>query len=401
MPQRRPGQTVVDEMAAFADLEASSSASAISAGAVSGANVSAANVSAANAAGIFAEGSRFGAYVVGPCIGHGESGRIYRAEHEAIPIELALKVFTDEASRSAAGRNRFLREARRAATVRHPSVVSIFDVGVQDGIPYLVTERLQGEDLDAVLRSRGALEQRTLVDLMVPIVAGLCALHDAGIVHGDLETANIFLAARTGREREPKLLDCGISRALGGDKLRRASGTRGILRGSPLYLSPEAASGGDVTALSDQYSLGVVMYECAIGANPFVADGAAESVRRILQAEYLPLSHQEGRPADALVRIIEKAMSPDPEQRYPDLKTLGRDLLLLASERTRMTWRLSFGDSGALSFARRKPISLLFHLQQNWLRLRDGWPQRLDYSTTAALLVGALAFAWGIALLLR
>lgn len=389
MPQRRPGQTVVDEMAGFADLEASSSPS---------------SVSAANAAGIFAEGSRFGAYVVGPCIGHGETGRIYRAEHEAIPIELALKVFTDESSRSAVGRNRFLREARRAATIRHPSVVSIFDVGVQDGIPYLVTERLQGEDLDAVLRSRGALDERTLVDLMVPLVAGLCALHDAGIVHGDLETANIFLAARSGREREPKLLDCGISRALGGDKLRRASGTRGILRGSPLYLSPEAASGGEVTALSDQYSLGVVMYECAVGANPFVADGAAESVRRILQAEYLPLSSQEatqeGRPSDALVRVIEKAMSADPEQRYPDLKALGRDLLLLASERTRMTWRLSFGDSGALSFARRKPLSLLFHLQQGVLRLRDNWPQRLDYSTAVALLVGAVAFAWGIAILM-
>src|SRR4051812_14867658 len=343
-------------MAGFADSEASSSPSA---------------VSAANAAGIFAEGSRFGAYVVGPCIGHGETGRIYRAEHEAIPIELALKVFTDEFSRSAVGRNRFLREARRAATIRHPSVVSIFDVGVQDGIPYLVMERLQGEDLDAVLRSRGALDEGTIVDLLVPVVAGLCALHDAGIVHGDLETANIFLAARSGREREPKLLDCGITRALGGDKLRRSSGTRGILRGSPLYLSPEAASGGEVTPLSDQYSLGVVMYECAIGANPFVADGAAESVRRILQAEYPPLSSHDACPSEALVRIIERAMNPDADQRYPDLKALGRELLMLAGERTRMTWRLSFGDSGALSFARRKPISIYLQLQQSWLQLRD------------------------------
>jgi len=390
LPQRRPGQTVVDEVAAFADHEGSSSPS---------------SVSAANAAGIFAEGSRFGTYVVGPCIGHGQTGRIYRAEHEAIPIELALKVFTDEFSRSAVGRNRFLREARRAATIRHPSVVSIFDVGVQDGIPYLVMERLQGDDLDAVLRSRGALDEGTIVDLMVPVVAGLCALHDAAIVHGDLETANIFLATRSGREREPKLLDCGISRALGGDKLRRSSGTRGILRGSPLYLSPEAASGAEVTALSDQYSLGVVMYECAVGANPFVADGAAESVRRILQAEYLPLSTHESRPSEPLVRIIERAMSPDAEQRYPDLKALGRELLMLAGERTRMTWRLSFGDSGALSFARRKPISIYFRLQQGWLQLRDNWVRHLQssnvgWSTLLAVLVGVVAFAWGIALLL-
>lgn len=386
MPQRRPGQTLVDEVSAFADAEAPSSPS---------------SVSAANAAGIFAEGSRFGAYVVGPCIGHGANGRIYRAEHEAIPIELALKVFTDDVARSAVGRNRFLREARRAATIRHPSVVSIFDVGVQDGIPYLVMERMHGEDLDAMLRSRGALDEGTLVDLMVPIVAGLATLHDAGIVHGDLEAANIFLAARSGREREPKLLDCGISRALGGDKLRRASGTRGILRGSPLYLSPEAASGGETTALSDQYSLGVVMYECAVGANPFIADSAAESVRRIMHGEYPPLSTHENRPSDALVRIVERAMSLDAEDRYPDLKALGRDLLLLAGERTRMTWRLSFGDTGVSGFKRAKPRSLWRALEQAALRLREALHQHFDWSTAAAILFGLITFAWGIALLLR
>jgi serine/threonine protein kinase len=383
--QRRPSQTVVDEVAAFAEDEAPRSPG---------------SVSAANAAGIFAEGSRFGAYVIGPCIGHGESGRIYRAEHEAIPIELALKVFTDEFSRSAAGRNRFLREARRAATIRHPSVVNIFDVGVQDSIPYLVMERLQGEDLDALLRSRGAFDEGTLVDLMVPIVAGLSALHDAGIVHGDLETGNIFLANRAGRERDPKLLDCGISRALGGDKLRRASGTRGVLRGSPLYLSPEAASGAEATALSDQYSLGVVMYECAVGANPFIADGPAESVRRIIQGEYPALSQHEERPSESLVRIVERAMSPDPDQRYPDLKALGRDLLMLSGERTRMTWTLSFGDAGPANSGRR-PISLLFSLRDQALRVGRQWREHLDWSTAAAVLFGLVTFTWGIIILLR
>jgi serine/threonine protein kinase len=155
-----------------------------------------------------------------------------------------------------------------------------------------------------------------------------------------------------------------------------------------------------VTALSDQYSLGVVMYECAVGANPFVADGAAESVRRIIQAEYPPLSTHEARPSEALVRIIERAMSPDPEQRYADLKALGRELLMLAGERTRMTWRLSFGDSGALSFARRKPISLLFALQQSLLQLREDHLRNFDWSTAAAVVFGLVTFGWGIAILL-
>jgi serine/threonine protein kinase len=392
LPQRRPGQTVIDEASAFGEPDAP--------GATPAGPSSVAPISAANAAGIFAEGSRFGAYVIGPCIGYGESARVYRAEHEAIPIELALKVFTDEFARSAVGRNRFLREARRAATIRHPSVVNIFDVGVQDGIPYLVMERLDGEDLDALLRSRGALDEGTIIDLMVPVVAGLAALHDAGIVHGDLDTGNVFLVNRATREREPKLLDCGISRALGGDKLRRASGTRGVLRGSPLYLSPEAAGGGDVTLLSDQYSLGVLLYECAVGANPFIADSAAESVRRIIHGEYPLLSQHEARPSAALVHIVERAMSLDPEERFPDLKALGRELLMLAGERTRMTWTLSFGDAGVVPLTRRKVASPIARLRSWQESLQGDWRTNFDWSTAAAILFGLVTFTWGIVILL-
>jgi serine/threonine protein kinase len=357
------------------------------------------SISAANAAGIFAEGSRFGSYVIGPCIGHGETGRIYRAEHEAINSPLALKVFTDEFARSAVERNRFLREARRAATVRHPSIVNIFDVGVQDGIPYLVMELLDGEDLDALLHSRGALDEGAIVDMIVPIVAGLSALHEVGIVHGDLKTKNVFLAYRSHREREPKLLDFGISRAASADKLRRASGTRGIFRGSPLYLSPEAARGGAVTALSDQYSLGVVLYECAVGVNPFAADTVTEAVRRIVAGEYAPLSRHEARPSEPLVRIVERAMSLDPGHRFVDLKALGRELLMLAGERTRMTWTLSFGEARALPMARRN-ASLLWRMQQAVHRLRAGWPADFDWSSAVAIVFGLVTFGWGVAILL-
>jgi serine/threonine protein kinase len=356
--------------------------------------------SAANAAGIFAEGSKFGAYVVGPCIGHGETGRIYRAEHEAINSPLALKVFTDEFARSSIGRSRFLREARHAATIRHPSVVNVFDVGVQSGVPYIVMELLDGEDLDALLHSRGALDEAAIVDLMVPIIAGLSALHESGIVHGDLKTKSIFLVYRSPREREPKLLDFGISRVASAETLRRASGMRGIFRGSALYVSPEAARGDEVTALSDQYSIGVVLYECAAGVNPFAASAGADAVRRILDGEYPLLSRHEARPSEALVRIVERAMNLDPAGRYPDLKALGRDLLMLASERTRMTWSLSFGEARGAPVVRRpgaSPIDLVYRLID---RARAHWPENFDWSSAAAIAFGVITFAWGIALLL-
>lgn len=356
--------------------------------------------SAANAAGIFAEGSKFGAYVIGPCIGHGETGRIYRAEHEAINTPLALKVFTDEFARSSIGRSRFLREARHAATIRHPSVVNVFDVGVQSGVPYVVMELLDGEDLDALLHSRGALDEGAIVDLMVPIIAGMSALHESGIVHGDLKTKSIFLVYRSPREREPKLLDFGISRAASAETLRRASGMRGTFRGSALYVSPEAARGDEVTALSDQYSIGVVLYECAAGVNPFAASAGADAVRRILHGEYPLLSRHETHPSEALVRIVERAMNLDPSGRYPDLKALGRDLLMLASERTRMTWSLSFGEARGAPVVRRpsaSPIELIYRLIE---RGRARWPDEVDWSSAAAIVFGVITFVWGLVILL-
>jgi serine/threonine-protein kinase len=358
------------------------------------------SLSAANAAGIFAEGSRFGAYVIGPCIGHGETGRIYRAEHEAINTPLALKVFTAEFTRSAVGRSRFLREARHAATIRHPSVVNLFDVGVQSGVPYIVMELLDGEDLEALLHSRGALDEAAIVDMMVPIVAGLSALHESGIVHGDLKTKSVFLVYRSPREREPKLLDFGISRVASAETSRRLTGMRGNFRGSALYVSPEAARGDEVTALSDQYSMGVLLYECAAGVNPFAASAGADAIRRIIQGEYPLLSRHEARPSEALVRIVERAMNLDPAGRYPDLKALGRDLLMLASERTRMTWSLSFGEARGAPVVRRpgaSPLEVLYRLVD---RLRARWPEDFDWGSAAAIAFGVITFAWGIALLL-
>jgi eukaryotic-like serine/threonine-protein kinase len=359
---------------------------------------SARSVSSANRAGIFAEGSRFGAYVLGPCIGYGESGRLYRAEHEAIHSPLALKVFTDDFARSTAGRNRFLREARRAATVRHPSLVNIFDLGVQDGIPYLVMELLDGESLDALLRSRGALDESAIVDVMVPIVAGLAALHEVGIVHGDLKTKNVFLVYRSSREREPKLLDFGASRPTEGDKLRGASGTRGIFRESSTYMSPEAARGADLTAASDQYSLGVVLYECAVGLNPFVAETGKEAIRRIISGEYPPLSRHEARPSELLVRIVERAMSLEPSHRYPDLKALGRDLLMLASERTRMTWTLSFGQAQGAHGASLGAGSHLASLRYELRLLFGSLSRGTDWTTLGALVLGIVSFGWALAI---
>lgn len=300
-------------------------------------------ISAASAAGIFAEGSRFGTYVIGPCVGHGGMARIYRAEHEGLKRQVALKVLTDGVAHGTEGRARFLREARIAAGIKHPNVVNIYDIGVENRIPYLVMELLEGQDLEAVLHSHGALSESTIIDIIIPVVAGLVAVHDAGVVHRDLKPGNIFLSQGTNEEIEPKLLDFGISKAQGGEKLRLTS-TRGLLMGTPLYMSPEALLGSEMTPLSDQYSLGVVMYECATGINPFVADHVAETARRVTTGDYPPLSEHAIRPSRRLSSIIERALSLDPKDRYPSMRAFGQELLTLAGQRTRITWAFTFGE---------------------------------------------------------
>jgi hypothetical protein len=300
-------------------------------------------VATADAEGIFAEGSRFGTYIIGPCIGHGGMARVYRAEHQGLQRQVALKILSDGVGPGTEGRARFVREARIAAAIKHPNVVNIFDIGVENRVPFLVMELLDGQDLEALLQSQGALSESSIIDIIIPVLAGLVAVHDAGIVHRDLKPGNIFLSRGVHEEVQPKLLDFGISKAAGADKLRVTS-VQGLLMGTPLYMSPEALMGQDMTALSDQYSLGVVMYECATGINPFIADSVAETARRVTSGEFPPLSEHAIRPSRRLSSIIERAMSLDPQQRFPDMRALGQELLSLAGQRTRITWALTFGD---------------------------------------------------------
>jgi eukaryotic-like serine/threonine-protein kinase len=297
------------------------------------------------------EGSRFGGYVVGPCIGEGGMARIYRAEHEALQRQVALKVLLKGLDKDREGHERFLREARMAAAIKHPNVVNIFDIGVHAGAPYLVMELLDGVDLDSLVQSRGQLDEATMMDIIMPIVSGLAAVHDAGIVHRDLKPGNIFLARGRSEELEPKLLDFGISKSISPSAMKVTS-SRGLMMGTPFYMSPEAGRGLEMTPLSDQYSLGVVLYECATGVNPFIpADTLADVVRRVTTGDYQPVSKLNPALSKRMVSIIERAMHIEPERRFPDMRAMGRELLLLAGHRTRITWGLSFGEVAASSAA--------------------------------------------------
>jgi eukaryotic-like serine/threonine-protein kinase len=268
--------------------------------------------------------------------------RVYRAEHEALQRQVALKVLLDP-SGSADGHERFLREARIAAAIKHPNVVNIFDVGVDGSTPYLVMELLEGVDLDAFMAGKPRLDEATTMDIIVPIAGALAAVHEAGIVHRDLKPGNIFLARGRNDEIEPRLLDFGISKSVG-DQLKLTY-AQGPVMGTPYYMSPEAAAGGEMTPLSDQYALGVVLYECVTGVNPFAgASSFPEVVHRVTLGDCKPVALQNPQLSRRLAAIIERAMQVDPARRFADMRAMGRELLMLAGQRTRITWGLSFNN---------------------------------------------------------
>jgi eukaryotic-like serine/threonine-protein kinase len=289
----------------------------------------------------------FGGYIIHDCIGRGGMARVYRAEHTALRKPIALKVLDRWVVEKPGGAERFLREARTAAAIKHPNVVDIVDVGVWSERPFIVMELLHGCDLDSELERRGALPEAEVAGLALPIIAGMIAVHDAGVVHRDIKPSNIFLASGSDGEIVPKVLDFGISKFSDHllEPMQGLTGTREIV-GTPTYMAPEALNGArELGPKADQYAIGAVLYDCATGRPPFEGETLLELLKLIAVGDVPPPRSLRPEISTVLENAIQRAMSRDPAQRFETLRDLGRELWPLADERTRMIWERSFGRS--------------------------------------------------------
>jgi len=274
----------------------------------------------------------FGRYRVVRQIGRGGMGAVYEAVHLDLEKRVALKVLLPSTAPQAEVVARFEREARAAARVRHPNVVDVSDVGVEAGVAWLVMEHLEGEDLSRLLRREGALPLARVAELMLPVLGAVEAAHSLGVVHRDLKPENIFLARMGDGTIIPKVLDFGISKMAptgGGPALT----STGIMMGTPCYMSPEQAqSSRGVDGRSDQFSLGVILYECATGRRPFEGETFFSILTAIVEGRYVrPRELCPGLP-ERFEAMVVRALERSPDARFPSVAALAEELRACSSE---------------------------------------------------------------------
>src|SRR5262250_172128 len=225
-------------------------------------------------------GVRLGPYEIQAPLGAGGMGEVYRARDTRLAREVAVKILPVYLAGDPERLHRFEREARAVATLNHPNILAIYDVGQYESVPFLVSELLEGESLRQPLE-RGSLSHRTTIEYGVQIAQGLAAAHDKGIVHRDLKPENVFVTA----DGRVKILDFGLAKLTqpeGGSgpqtNVATASpGTEpGVVMGTLGYMSPEQIKGRAADARSDIFAFGAILYEMLAGRRAFQADSAGE-----------------------------------------------------------------------------------------------------------------------------
>jgi serine/threonine protein kinase len=290
-----------------------------------------------------------GQYRVRARIGSGGMGEVFDAVHVTLGKRVAIKTlrrrFLDDEIVVA----RFLREGQLASRMRHPNIVDVTDVGVIDGLPCLVMEHLEGETLSQVIRRDGPMKPSGLVDHLLPIIAAVDFAHDHGVLHRDLKPSNIFLARSWNGEMHPKVLDFGISKLVH-ESAEAALTTDSAFVGTPHYASPESVRAEKAAdRRSDQYSMGVILYEGTTGIRPFADKGGSfvTMAMAICNGDFPPPRAHKPELPESFERVVLRAMALHADDRFLGMRELGAALLPFASERARVIWAPTFEGAGA------------------------------------------------------
>jgi len=250
-----------------------------------------------------------GRYELGAPLGAGGYSRVLRAHDVRLDRQVAVKVL-DVGSSDPSARERFVREALISGRINHPNAVTVFDTGDDDGTLFITMELIEGEDLAHRLRRVGPLPPDEAVAIADQVLAVLEVAHGNGIIHRDIKPSNILLQD----DGVARLADFGIARTL--DELTSGLTKTGQVIGTAKYLSPEQAAGQPLTAATDLYSTGIVLYEMLTGAVPFDGDHAVAVALAHQQQPVPPLRDHAAHVDSDLAAVVERALAKDPAERY-------------------------------------------------------------------------------------
>lgn len=288
-----------------------------------------------------------GKYEIESLLGQGGMGAVWRARHSGTGRKLAIKVLDESYLGNSQVTRRFGREARAASAIAHPGIVEVLDIDeMEDGLPFIVMEFLEGETLARRIERRGRLGQDELVRLGVMLLEALEAAHAHGVIHRDLKPENIYVVPAGRRGETVKILDFGISHMR--EEHEHKLTMTGSVLGTPHYMSPEQAMGeSTVDHRADLYAAGVVLYECAVGDVPFDAPNYNKLLRLILDREPPTPRERDAEISGEVETVILWAMDKLPEKRIPDARTMVEWLQRAAKGESPPYERVSPAASGA------------------------------------------------------
>jgi serine/threonine-protein kinase len=258
-------------------------------------------------------------------IGRGSNGVVYSAHDPVLDREVAIKAIPlshDTQFRAQVEAN-FLNEAKAAAGLNHPHIVTVFDAGKSDQLAYIAMERLKGEDLHDYMASGARMGWRQAATLMARVADAVHFAHKRGLIHRDLKPSNIFLL----RDGKPKVLDFGVALMNMGDG---SDAHRRQLIGTPNYMSPEQALGKRLDARSDVFSLGTILYELLGGQRAFEGKTIEETISQVISDEPMPLASLHKDVPVLLASVVERALAKDPAQRYQTAGEMRNELAAYA-----------------------------------------------------------------------
>ena len=274
-------------------------------------------------------GTKLGRYEIRSKMGEGGMGEVYRARDEKLNRDVAIKVLPADYSQDIERLKRFEQEAQAAGSLNHPNILAVYDVGENEGAPYVVSELLEGETLRDKLNC-DSLPQRKAIDYASQVARGLATAHARGIVHRDLKPENIFVT----EDGRAKILDFGLAKLIepiAGESqtevpTRRVNTEPGRIMGSVGYMSPEQVRGRAIDHRTDIFSFGAVLYEMLSGKRAFRGDSAADTVSAILKEDPPDLSATNKTVAPPLERLVRRCLEKTPGERFQSASDLAFDL---------------------------------------------------------------------------